>query len=320
MTETSELQNTNGKKTAPRTVVIIVVAVFVQVVFIGLGLWWWFFQAEYGANRDRLLVREVLIPEELVFADTEVGITIGERTPPIDVVAAIRVTPEKIQAGQNLYAEHCATCHGESGAGDGPSGRTLVPPPRNLRTLHGWVRGTSLADIFTTTSIGLEGTAMSAFDYLTPEERFNITHYVMSLSDGHARTTPAMLDSLDARFSLSEGQQQPNIIPLSMATEKLIGEAVTAPPTPDEAQQAELRQREPRGAELYETLVFADARDRVAYWLYVDMRWQTSPDRLRDIAVAGSPSNGFAPRVRTLSAEDWDSLHRYLRLKYQANS
>ena len=35
--------------------------------------------------------------------------------------------------GSAKYAQICATCHGETGRGDGPGGITLKPKPRNLR-------------------------------------------------------------------------------------------------------------------------------------------------------------------------------------------
>lgn len=36
------------------------------------------------------------------------------------------------QEGQALYASNCASCHGDSGNGDGPAAGSLNPPPANL--------------------------------------------------------------------------------------------------------------------------------------------------------------------------------------------
>lgn len=36
--------------------------------------------------------------------------------------------------GKNLYIFNCATCHGESGRGDGSSARFLAKPPTDLST------------------------------------------------------------------------------------------------------------------------------------------------------------------------------------------
>lgn len=36
--------------------------------------------------------------------------------------------------GRDLYRMHCVSCHGESGAGDGPAARSLEFPPRDFRS------------------------------------------------------------------------------------------------------------------------------------------------------------------------------------------
>jgi len=40
-----------------------------------------------------------------------------------------------IEAGKQIYTDNCATCHGDSGKGDGPGGASLNPKPSNLVTL-----------------------------------------------------------------------------------------------------------------------------------------------------------------------------------------
>lgn len=44
-------------------------------------------------------------------------------------------TRETVERGAAVYAGNCASCHGATGAGDGPVGRTLSPPPANLAWL-----------------------------------------------------------------------------------------------------------------------------------------------------------------------------------------
>ncbi len=37
-----------------------------------------------------------------------------------------------VQAGRKLYEQNCAACHGPTGLGNGPAGKSLNPPPANL--------------------------------------------------------------------------------------------------------------------------------------------------------------------------------------------
>jgi mono/diheme cytochrome c family protein len=44
-------------------------------------------------------------------------------------------TPAKFARGAAVFQENCASCHGQSGHGEGPAGQQLVPPPANLAWL-----------------------------------------------------------------------------------------------------------------------------------------------------------------------------------------
>ncbi len=44
----------------------------------------------------------------------------------------LKPTEENILAGGKLYQQTCAVCHGPTGRGDGPGGKTLNPPPAPL--------------------------------------------------------------------------------------------------------------------------------------------------------------------------------------------
>ena len=39
-------------------------------------------------------------------------------------------------AGKMIYTDNCASCHGDSGKGDGPAGGSLDPKPADLATLQ----------------------------------------------------------------------------------------------------------------------------------------------------------------------------------------
>lgn len=43
------------------------------------------------------------------------------------------VSPETLNQGRDLYFKYCVSCHGDTGAGDGPAARSLKYPPRDFR-------------------------------------------------------------------------------------------------------------------------------------------------------------------------------------------
>jgi len=84
--------------------------------------------------------------------------------------------------GAPLYARHCAICHGDRGAGDGPAGLGLEPPPANLGDTARLDR-LSLYDLFNTLGLGIEGTDMPAFaDQLDERERWDLASYIAGFS------------------------------------------------------------------------------------------------------------------------------------------
>ncbi|WDH88390.1 FTR1 family protein [Pseudomonas chlororaphis] len=94
-----------------------------------------------------------------------------------EVSQAPIITPDPSR-GVPLYAQHCSVCHGDTGAGDGPAGVGLTPPPANLRdaarTDH-----LSLYAIYNTLGLGVEGTDMPSFaDQLDDRQRWDLATYI----------------------------------------------------------------------------------------------------------------------------------------------
>lgn len=98
-----------------------------------------------------------------------------------EVSQAPIITPDPSR-GAPLYAQHCSVCHGEAGAGDGPAGVGLTPPPANLRDAARLDR-LSLYAIYTTLGLGVEGTDMPAFaDQLDERQRWDLATYIAGFS------------------------------------------------------------------------------------------------------------------------------------------
>jgi len=56
------------------------------------------------------------------------------------------MAPEAMQKARKLYAERCASCHGEKGNGDGPGAFAIKPKPRDY-TDSEWQRTVTDADL-----------------------------------------------------------------------------------------------------------------------------------------------------------------------------
>jgi mono/diheme cytochrome c family protein len=116
----------------------------------------------------------------------------GALTPPfLDTPVAARPADSAalVERGRALYAENCAQCHGESGAGDGFGAPFLVPPPRDLVAAEYKFRTTSSGglptdeDLFRIISRGANGTGMPPWQHLLgDDDRWALVEYVKTLS------------------------------------------------------------------------------------------------------------------------------------------
>jgi high-affinity iron transporter len=118
-----------------------------------------------------------------------------------EVSQAPIITPDPTR-GAPLYAQNCSVCHGDSGAGDGPAGVGLEPPPANLRDGQRLDR-LSLYAIYNTLGMGIEGTDMPAFaDQLDDRQRWDLATYIASFS-----ADPAAAKS-DVTYNLADLARQ----------------------------------------------------------------------------------------------------------------
>jgi putative copper export protein/mono/diheme cytochrome c family protein/peroxiredoxin len=84
-----------------------------------------------------------------------------------------------IAGGARAYREHCAACHGSSGAGNGPAGAALSPPPSDLRAHHAALH--TAGDLFWWITHGRR--QMPAFRArLDAEERWDVVNFIRALS------------------------------------------------------------------------------------------------------------------------------------------
>ncbi len=93
-----------------------------------------------------------------------------------------------LQAGQVVYEQHCAACHGMEGDGGGPASVWLFPRPRNFNAGLFKIKstpGTALPtdeDLFNTLTRGMPGSSMPSFTYLSEQQRRDVVEYVKFLT------------------------------------------------------------------------------------------------------------------------------------------
>lgn len=109
--------------------------------------------------------------------------TWGIPEPYTDMTNPLPKNYRTLERGLAIYTEHCASCHGKRGAGDGEAGRGLSPAPGNLVWLSDVPEKQWDPYIYWTTAEGglMLGTAMPAFkDKLSSDDIWAVSAYIQA--------------------------------------------------------------------------------------------------------------------------------------------
>ena len=91
----------------------------------------------------------------------------------------VALSDEALAAGEKAYGARCASCHGDTGKGDGKATRFIRPAPADFSTVEARDRMTD-GEIFFKITEGkkpMPGMART----LSDEERWQVVHYVRTL-------------------------------------------------------------------------------------------------------------------------------------------
>lgn len=228
----------------------------------------------------------------------------GRVIPAVDPKTLIAPSPKLMAKGKELFAANCVQCHGEQGLGNGPASTTMNPRPRNFTSSNGWTNGYHLPAIYKTMSMGVPGTSMASFSYLSRNDRLALAHFVQSLGAfPHGAGSPEALEDLSKELA-TQGEKTPNRIPVSMAMAKLEQEFTAAKPLTVAPED-----RSP-GAEIFRRMVHSPSR--AAQLLAGSEKWREGPAALAASILPDAPGNGFSTSAATLSAEEWKQFHAEL--------
>jgi len=135
-------------------------------------------------------------------------------------------TDEILSHGKTVFAAQCVSCHGDGGHGDGPAAGASTTLPRDFSKNVGWKNGRKLTGVYKTLRDGIAGTSMASFESLASEDRWALSHYVLSLGTGKA-PAPTMADfariGVNPRKNASVDKVKASI-PVPLALERMLRE------------------------------------------------------------------------------------------------
>jgi high-affinity iron transporter len=118
-----------------------------------------------------------------------------------------------------LYQQHCAACHGATGAGDGPAGAALDPPPMDF-TNAARARQRSVFALQQVIEQGLAGTGMASYAHLPESDRWALAFYVGQFAfpqSRAARGEALWLQRADVRAAIPDLAALVQVLPGSVA-------------------------------------------------------------------------------------------------------
>lgn len=135
------------------------------------------------------------------------------------IETAPKVWPS-IANGKRLYAQTCATCHGDTGRGDGPGGIGLDPEPSDFHE-EDLMDNFSAYQAYNSIRFGVTGTGMIAYTNYNENELWDLAFYVKSL-----RYQEEGLDSLQLRKEFNEIIDQINLKKVASLTDVELLDAI----------------------------------------------------------------------------------------------
>ncbi len=277
---------------------------YILIIGLGLGIY-------YVQNLDNIARENVppVLRDSTIVTDLPVKNAIV--VPPVNVMELKTSTPELLSEGEKLYKANCSSCHGNNGKGDGPASTGLNPPPRNFTSKSGWKNGTKLSEIYTTLQEGLPPSAMVSFDYLLPEQKFALAHYIRTtFIPDPAADTDADLQALNTTYNLSAGQQIAAQIPVAKAALLIISENENRINKVKSDISTLNSFSNENGFKVFKK-VTTDPKIALSF-LVKNNGWQQNLSDFINLVINNVNQNGFNGTVFNLKKDEWASLYNFM--------
>jgi len=122
-----------------------------------------------------------------------------------------------LAGADSLYQQYCASCHGTTGAGDGPAGAGLEPPPIDFTDVER-ARQRSVFGLQQVIENGLEGTSMASYAHLPEADRWALAFYIGQMAFPDSAAGKALWDQrADVRAALPGIDALVQALPASIA-------------------------------------------------------------------------------------------------------
>ena len=229
--------------------------------------------------------------------------------PPVDIMKAGVSSPELIKKGRELFKANCTTCHGDNGQGDGPSASMLNPKPRNFHSVDSWKNGSKVTQIYKTLEEGIPGGGMASYNYMSPEERFALIHYIRTFARNQPNDSLSALKRLDATYQLSKGMDVAGQIPIKKAL-SLIQKEHASEATRIQETALQIPASNNSGADLLNSVSIDE--NKVVTSVTHMKKGVKSVDDFIKIVSADPIRSGFKPSVIRLSTNEWTKIYHYI--------
>jgi mono/diheme cytochrome c family protein len=232
--------------------------------------------------------------------------------PPVDITKIGEPTPDLLSKGKKIFTTVCISCHGEGGKGDGPAGSALNPKPQNFTSKDGWKNGSKLSQIYKTLQDGIPGSAMASYEYLIPEEKFGLAHYIRTtFISNPPKDSPEDLATLDQLYNLSKGKEIPAQIPVSAATKFVINDNESQVQNISGILRTISGSITDPAVQLFNRIT--DNKFEAIVSLKRSLDWKQNEQLFINTIVNNVGTNGFNRQVFNLSANDWELLYSYFK-------